>query len=170
MARSGDATRVAPAVALVSLREAARRIRLVLDRAALRTAARAAIVIPLVFAFADKVIAKPQTSILAAFGSFAVLVLVEFAGPPLTRLAAYAGLGCAGAVFVTLGTLCSRDPWLATGAMALVGFVVLFSGAVNGYFAAGATGAILTFVLPVTIPAQASAIPDRLEGWGLAVG
>jgi uncharacterized membrane protein YccC len=142
----------------------------VLDLAALRTAARAAIVIPLVFAFADKVIAKPQTSILAAFGSFAVLVLVEFAGPPLTRLAAYAGLGCAGAVFVTLGTLCSRDPWLATGAMALVGFVVLFSGAVNGYFAAGATGAILTFVLPVTIPAQASAIPDRLEGWGLAVG
>src|SRR5438874_2177967 len=134
-----------------------------LDLAALKGAARAAIVIPLVFAFADKVIAKPQTSILAAFGSFAVLVLVEFAGPPLTRLVAYLALGCVGATFVTLGTLCSRDPWLATGAMAVVGFVVLFSGVVNGYFAAGASAAILTFVLPVTIPAQASAIPDRLE-------
>jgi len=52
--------------------------------------------------------------------------------------------------------------------MAVVGFAVLFSGAFSGYFAAGATGAILTFVLPVTIPAANSAIPDRLEGWALA--
>jgi hypothetical protein len=142
----------------------------VLDVTALRSAARAAIVIPLVFVLADKVVAKPQASILAAFGSFAVLVLVEFVGPPLTRLAAYAGLGCAGALLVTLGTLCSRNTWLAAGAMAVVGFVVIFSGALHGYFAAAATGAILTFVLPVTIPVPASAIPDRLEGWGLAVG
>jgi uncharacterized membrane protein YccC len=138
--------------------------------AALKSAARAAIVIPAVFALADKVIQQPQTSILAAFGSFAVLVLTDFAGPPRSRLTAYLGLGCVGAVFVTLGTLCSRNPWLAAGAMAVVGFAVLFSGVINGYFAAGATGAILTFVLPVTIPAPNSAIPDRLEGWGLATG
>jgi uncharacterized membrane protein YccC len=138
--------------------------------AALKSAARAAIVIPANFALADKVIEKPQTSILAAFGSFALLVLVDFAGPPLTRLAAYAGLACAGAVLVTLGTLCSRNPWLAAGAMAVVGFCVLFSGVINGYFAAAATGAILAFVLPVTIPAPNTAIPDRLEGWGLACG
>lgn len=135
------------------------------DLAALKSAARAAIVIPAVFALADKVIEQPQTSILAAFGSFAMLVLVEFAGPPRKRLAAYVGLACVGAVFITLGTLCSRNPWLAAGAMAAVGFVVLFSGVISGYFAAAATGAILTFVLPVTIPAPDSAIPDRLEGW-----
>jgi uncharacterized membrane protein YccC len=140
------------------------------DRAALKTAARAAIVIPAVFALADKVIKQPQTSLIAAFGSFAVLVLVEFAGPPRKRLMAYAGLACAGAVFITLGTLCSRNPWLAAGATAAVGFGVLFSGVISGYFAAGATAAILTFVLPVTIPAPNSAIPDRLEGWGLAAG
>jgi uncharacterized membrane protein YccC len=140
------------------------------DLAALKSAARAAIVIPAVFALADKVIAQPQTSILAAFGSFAVLVLVEFAGPPKNRFIAYVGLACAGAVFITLGTLCSRSPWLATGAMAAVGFSVLFSGVISGYFAAATSGAILTFVLPVTIPAPNSAIPDRLEGWGLAVG
>jgi uncharacterized membrane protein YccC len=140
------------------------------DLAALKTAARAAIVIPAVFAFADKVIAQPQTSFLAAFGSFAMLVLVEFGGPPRTRFLAYLGLAGAGAVLVTLGTLCSRSPWLAAAAMAIVGFVVLFSGVINGYFAAGATGAILAFVLPVTIPAPNSAIPDRLEGWGLAAG
>ena len=142
----------------------------VLDLAALKSAARAAIVIPAVFAVADKVIKQPQTSILAAFGSFAILVLVEFAGPPRTRLVAYGGLACVGAAFITVGTLCSRDPWLGAGAMAVVGFATLFSGAINGYFAAATTGAILTFVLPVTIPAPNAAIPDRLEGWGLAVG
>ena len=45
--------------------------------AALKSAARAAIVMPAVFALADKVIAQPQTSFLAAFGSFAMLVLTE---------------------------------------------------------------------------------------------
>jgi hypothetical protein len=138
------------------------------DLAALKSAARAAIVIPVVFALADKVIQQPQTSLIAAFGSFAMLVLVEFAGPPQNRFFAYVGLACVGAVFITLGTLCSRNPWLAAGAMAVVGFGTLFSGVISGYFAAGATGAILTFVLPVTIPAPNSAIPDRLEGWGLA--
>ena len=138
--------------------------------AALRVAVRAAIVIPAVFAFADKVIAKPQTSFLAAFGSFATLVLVEFTGPARTRLLAYTGLGIVGATYITLGTLCSRNAWIGTFAMAVIGFVTLFSGTINGYFAAGAAGAILTFVLPVTIPAPNSAIPDRLEGWGLAIG
>ena len=140
------------------------------DVAALKSAARAAIVIPAVFAFADKVIEQPQTSIFAAFGSFALLVLTEFAGPLRTRFLAYLGLGCVGAAFITLGTLCSRDPWLGAAAMAAVGFATLFSGAFSGYFSAAATGAILTFVLPVTIPAANSAIPDRLEGWGLATG
>ncbi|HEY8723201.1 MAG TPA: hypothetical protein VIL92_04995 [Gaiellaceae bacterium] len=138
--------------------------------AALKSAARAAIVIPLVFALADKVIQQPQTSIIAAFGSFALLVFAEFSGPPRNRLLAYVGLGCVGAVLITLGTLCSRSPLLAAGAMAVVGFVALFAGVINGYFAAGSAAAILAFVLPVTIPAPNSAILDRLEGWGLATG
>src|SRR5438132_6169743 len=125
---------------------------------------------PAVFALADKAIEQPQTSIFAAFGSFAMLVLVEFGGAPLTRLVAYLGLACVGAAFLALGTLCSRSPWLAAGAMALVGFATLFAGVISGYLAAAATGALLTFVLPVTIPAPNSAIPDRLEGWGLATG
>jgi uncharacterized membrane protein YccC len=140
------------------------------DVAALRTAARAAIVMPAVFALADRVIAKPQTSLFAAFGSFALLVLVEFGGPPRTRFLAYLGLAAIGALFITLGTLCSRNAWLAAGAMAAVAFGVLFSGLISGYFAAGASGALLTFVLPVTIPAPNSAIPERLEGWGIAAG
>ena len=54
--------------------------------------------------------------------------------------------------------------------MAIVGFAILFSGVINGYFAAAGTSAILTFVLPVTIAAPMSAVPARLEGWALAAG
>jgi uncharacterized membrane protein YccC len=142
----------------------------VVDRAALKSALRAAIVIAGVFAFADKVIGNPSTALFAAFGSVALLILVHFTGPPRTRFLAYLALGCVGAAFYTLGTLCSRSPWLATAAMAVVGFATLFSGVFSGYFSAGATAAILTFVLPATVPAATSAIPDRLAGWGLAFG
>jgi uncharacterized membrane protein YccC len=143
---------------------------LMVDRAALKSAARAAIVITAVFAFADKVIGNPTTALFGAFGGFALLVLAQFTGPPRTRLLAYLALGCVGATFYTLGTLCSRSPWLATAAMAVVGFATLFSGVFGGYFAAGANAAILTFVLPATVPAPISEIPDRLAGWGLAIG
>ena len=50
------------------------------DSAAVKSATRAAIVMPAVFALADKVIGQPQTSLFAVFGSFAPLVLVEFTG------------------------------------------------------------------------------------------
>jgi uncharacterized membrane protein YccC len=142
----------------------------VVDRAALKSAARAAIVTAGVFAFADKVIGNQSTALFAAIGSFALLGLTQFTGPPRTRLLAYLALGCAGAAFITLGTLCSSSPWLAAAAMAVVGFGTLFSGVFSGYFSAGATAAILTFVLPATLPAASSAIPDRLAGWGLATG
>jgi len=138
------------------------------DPVSLRSAARAAIVMPAVFAIADKVIAKPQLATFAAFGSFAILVFAEFGGPMRSRLVAYVALAAAGAANIVLGTLCSRSAWLAAGAMAVLGFAILFSGVINGYFAAGSTAAMLTFILAVTIPAPFSAVTQRLEGWALA--
>lgn len=137
---------------------------------ALKSAARAAIVMPAVFLFADKVIQDPQTELFAAFGSIAMLVFADFTGPLRSRFVAYVALGFVGAVNVVIGTLCSRNAWVAAIAMAVVGFVILFSGVINGYFAAAATPAILTFVLPATLAAPNSAIPARLEGWALAAG
>src|SRR5438105_10422662 len=138
------------------------------DLASLKSAARAAIVMPAVFAVADKAIQDPQTATFAAFGSFAMLVLADFGGTLRARFVAYVSLGCAGAAFVVLGTLCSRNAWLAAAAMAVVGFAVLFSGVINAYCAAARTAALLPFLLPVTIPAPLSAIPARLAGWALA--
>lgn len=134
----------------------------------LRAAARAALVMPAVFAFAHFVIDDPQTTLFAAFGSFAVLVFADFGGTPRQRLEAYGVLALTGTALIALGTLCSRSTWPAAVAMAVIGFAILFAGVVNGWLAAGATAALLTFVLPVSLPADAAEIAPRLLGWALA--
>ena len=136
--------------------------------AALRRAGRTAIVMPLVFAFSDKVIANPVLATFAAFGSFALLLLVDFSGTMRDRLQAQATLGVVGAVFVVLGTLASRETWLAVASMAVVGFMVVFAGVVSSVLAGATTSLLLAFILPVSLPGPVSSIPDRLAGWGLA--
>ncbi|MDQ1486044.1 MAG: hypothetical protein QOJ62_1737, partial [Actinomycetota bacterium] len=136
--------------------------------AALRRAGRTAIVMPAMFAFGDKVLGNPSLATFAAFGSFAMLLLVDFGGPMRDRLQAQAALGVAGGVLICLGTLASRAPWLAALAMALVGFGVLFAGVVSSVLAGATPSLLLAFILPVSASAPASSIPDRLAGWGLA--
>jgi uncharacterized membrane protein YccC len=133
-----------------------------------KRAARAAIVMPVVFAFADKVIQNSDTTLFAAFGSIALLVLIDFGGPRRRRLAAYLTLAVAGVALIALGTLCSQTPWLAVAATAVVGFLILFSGVISPYFAAAGSAALLLFIIPVAFPGAPSAIPARLEGWALA--
>ena len=123
---------------------------------------------PAVFAFADNVIGKPQATIFSAFGSFSILVLADFQGLPRRRLTAYLTLAGLGFPLIALGTVCSRSAAAGACAMAVVGFVILFSGLINRYFAAGALAALLCFILSVNVPASTSAIPARYEGWGLA--
>jgi uncharacterized membrane protein YccC len=136
--------------------------------AALRRSARAAIVMPAMFALGDKVIANAQVATFAAFGSFALLLLVDFSGPMRDRLQAQAALSVAGAVLVCLGTLASRSAWVAAVSMAVVGFGVLFAGVVSSVLASATTSLLLAFILPVCLPGPVSSIPDRLAGWGLA--
>jgi len=136
--------------------------------AALRRAGRAALVMPAMFAFGQEVLGRPALATFAAFGSFAMLLLVDFGGPMGDRLKAQAALGAAGAGFVCLATLASRPAWVAASAMALVGFGVLFVGVVSSVLAGATVSLLLAFILPVSLPAPASSIPDRLAGWGLA--
>jgi uncharacterized membrane protein YccC len=140
------------------------------DLAALRRAGRAAIVMPAMFAIGIELIENPVVATFAAFGSFAMLLLVDFGGPLRERLQAQAALGLVGAALVCLGTLVSQNVWLAAVAMLLVGFGVLFAGVVSSVLAAATTSLLLSFILPVTISAPASSIPDRLAGWGMATG
>ena len=138
--------------------------------AALRRATRAAIIMPAMFALGDKVIGNPQVATFAAFGSFAMLLLVDFGGPMTERLQAEAALAVTGGVFVCVATLASRTAWLAAVAMAVAGFGVIFAGVVSSVLAGATTALLLAFILPVSLAAPASAVPGRLAGWGMAAG
>ncbi|MEA2644704.1 MAG: hypothetical protein QOG08_1730, partial [Chloroflexota bacterium] len=135
---------------------------------ALRRAARAAIVIPLVFAFADVLLRDAQSLIFVLFGCFSLLVICDFGGLRRPRALAYLTATVAGGALVALGTLASSSAWLGVATMFVVGFVVSFSRAFGGYVAAANTGMLLSFVIAVTIPAPANAIPDRVGGWAIA--
>ena len=137
---------------------------------ALRRAARTALIAPALFAFGDKVLATPVLATFAAFGSFAMLLFVDFTGPIRDRLLDQSALGVACAVLICLATLVSRVTWLSALTMAAVAFVVLFLGAVSSVLAGTTTSLLLAFILTVSLPGSAAAIPDRVAGWGLAVG
>jgi uncharacterized membrane protein YccC len=138
--------------------------------AALRRAGRTALVMPAMFALGDQVIGNAVLATFAAFGSFAMLLLVDFTGPMSDRLRAQAALALACGALITLGTLASETTWLAATAMAVVAFGVMFAGVVSSVLAGATTTLLLAFILPVSLPGPASSIPDRLAGWGLASG
>jgi uncharacterized membrane protein YccC len=54
--------------------------------------------------------------------------------------------------------------------MAVVGFGIIFAGVASSVLAGATQTLLLSFILPVSLAAPASAIPDRLAGWGMASG
>jgi uncharacterized membrane protein YccC len=136
---------------------------------ALHQAIRVAVVVPSLFAFTFEVIGNAQIATFAAFGGFSLLLFVDFPGNRAGRLTSYLMLSLTGVVLISLGTLASRNSWIAVGGMAVVGFAILFAGAVSVSVAAGARAALLMFILPVSLPATASDIGPRLAGWGIAI-
>ncbi len=138
------------------------------DLLVVKRSVRAAIVMPSVFAIAYVAFPNPQVSLFAAFGSFALLLLVEFTGRVRARLVSYVGLYVVGSCFIVLGTVVSTHEAAAAAAMALVGFGVLFAGIAAPQAATASTAALLTFVLPVAVAQPASAIGARMVGWTLA--
>lgn len=135
---------------------------------ALRRAGRAAILTPALFALGEKVIENADMSYFLAFGSFAMLLFVDFAGTRLDRLRSQTLLGLACALLICLGTLASRSTVVATVAMFVVALVVLFSSVVSSVMASATTPLLLAFILPVTIPGGVAQIPERVAGWGIA--
>jgi uncharacterized membrane protein YccC len=135
--------------------------------AALR-AARATVVVPALFAFADKVIGNPQVALFATFGGFATLVVANFGGGRKDKLVAHAGLAVTGSVALIIGTLVSSTTWLAAVVTLPVTFAIFFAGVAGPNAVSGSTAAMFAYVLPVASAGNASTIPARLEGWWLA--
>ena len=136
--------------------------------AALRRAARAALVIPPVLAFNPLVLHDGQNVIFAVFGCFALLVMSDFGGLRPPRTLAYLSATLAGAVLVALGTAASTSAGVAAAVMFVVGLAIAFGRVFGGYLAAAQTGMLLSFVIAVSIPAPAAAIPARVGGWVMA--
>lgn len=105
------------------------------ELAATRRAARTALVMPTLFAFCSQVLHSPTMATFAAFGSFSMLLLVDFTGPMVQRLRAHLGLTMAWAVLICLSTLVADRTWLAVVTTVVVGFLVLFSGVVSSVLA-----------------------------------
>jgi len=138
------------------------------DLLVIKRSVRAAIVMPSVFAITHVAFSDPQVSLFAAFGSFALLLLVEFTGRARARLVSYLGLYLVGSCFTVLGTAVSTYKAAAVGTMAVVAFGVLFAGIAAPAAATASTAALLTFVLPVAVAQPASEIGPRLLGWTIA--
>jgi uncharacterized membrane protein YccC len=123
---------------------------------------------PALFALAGPWLGNPALATFAAFGSFAMLLLVDFGGSIRNRVQCQAALGVACAVLICLGTLASRTTWLAAVVTAALAFAVLFAGVVSSVLANATTALLLSLILPVSLPGPVSSIPDRVAGWGLA--
>jgi uncharacterized membrane protein YccC len=133
-----------------------------------KRAARAALLIPLIFALTLALFDNAQTPLFAVFGAFAFLLLVDFTGSPPSRLRAYAGLFVVGAGFIALGTVLSSHPVLAPLSMGVIAFAVLFVGIVSPSAAKASTAALLLYVLPVSVAGPPSVTGDRLLGYAFA--
>lgn len=136
--------------------------------AARRRAARAALVLPILFALSIYGIKNMNVAIYAAFGSIALLIFVDLSGPMRNRLQAQAALSVIGAVFICLGTLTSHIIWLSVLSMGIVTIVVIFAGVVSSVLASATTSLLLVFILSTAVPKPNSVMPDRFLGWGMA--
>ena len=136
--------------------------------AALRRASRAAIVIAPTFAFGQLVLHDTQNVIFIVFGGFALLVMSDFGGLRRPRAIAYLSATLAGAVLIAMGTVVSQNVALAGAVTLLVGFAISFASLFGGYIAAAQTGLLLAFVISVSVPAPAGAVPARIAGWTFA--
>jgi len=131
-------------------------------------AVRATIVIPCIFALTFKVIADPQMTLFAVFGSFAQLVTVTFGGSRRDKAVAHLGLAAASTLVVIIGTLASGSAWLAALVTLPVAFSIYFAGSAGPNAAAAVTPCLFGLILPIASTGGASVLPSRIEGWLLA--
>ena len=134
----------------------------------LKRSARAAVTMPTVFGLTYALFSNPQVSLFGAFGSFALLLLVDFPGRFRMRLISYMTLLLVGGCFIALGTVISTHKLVAVLVMAVVGFGVLFAGILSPQAATASTATLLIFVLPVAVAQPAAAAGPRLIGWAFA--
>jgi hypothetical protein len=136
--------------------------------AGLARAARAAIVVPSLFALALLVIGQPKMAGFAVLGTFAHQVLVNYDPAATARFAQSATLTLLGAIMLSLGTLASTNVWLAVGGTATVGFLSELRPLASGRIRAVRSALLLPFICAVAVPAPAGSVFPYMAGWLMA--
>ena len=115
-----------------------------------------------------KVIADAQMTLFAVFGGFATMVVTTFGGSRRDKAVAHLGLALAGSAAIVVATLASSTAWLAAVVTLPVAFVIYFAGSAGPNAAAGVTGCLFAWVLPIASVGGTGVLLSRLEGWWLA--
>lgn len=129
---------------------------------------RTAIVVPSLVALGLFVIKQPQMAGYSVFGTFAHLVMVNYARNPRRRSLEAITLTLVGAILVVLGGLTSVNSGIAvTGAM-IAGFLSKYPALAKGHFATVRNALLLAFMMAVAVPTSLHNLLPELAGWLLA--
>jgi hypothetical protein len=115
------------------------------ERDGLRRAGRAAIVVPLAAAVSFWAVGGSQAPLFTIVGALWLMVLVDFPGDRRGRALAHLGVGCNGAVLITVGTLAAPIPWVAVTLMFVLGVAVTLAGVLSETIAVGQRVTLLAY-------------------------
>ena len=134
-------------------------------RAALRRSLRVAVVTPFGFAISELLDVGPQASVMVAFGTFSLLAMADFGGPPRRRAAAYLGATAVGSALIAIATPLAGEAVVGAAITLPIAFGIRFSGNLGEQAKAAVTPLTLAFVLAIALEAPPGALEDRLIGW-----
>lgn len=134
-----------------------------------RRGIRAAVGTTISMAIAITVLPGTPATVLAAFGSMALLGTADFGGSMRRRTSSLLATGVAGAVLATIGGLAA----LSVVSIVLVTFVVTgtlaFLVALRGSFANASPALTIVYVASAMVATSVDSIGPLLIGWGIAV-
>jgi hypothetical protein len=136
--------------------------------AALAKAARAAVLLPTLFALLTLLLHNPQAAGFSVFGTFAHLVMTNYAEAQRQRILQSLTVTLAGAAMIAWGTAVSTHLLLAVLSASIVAFATRAAAHSIGLLASIHTVVLLAFMLAVTAPAPLEHILPRLAGWLLS--
>jgi uncharacterized membrane protein YccC len=135
----------------------------------LRRGIRAAAGTTIAMATAITLLPGTPATVLAAFGSMALLGTADFGGSMRRRSVSLLGTGIAGAVLVVVGGLAA----LSVPSIVIVTFVVTgglaFLVALRGSFANASPALTIVYVASAMVATSVDSIGPLLIGWGIAV-
>jgi Fusaric acid resistance protein-like len=136
--------------------------------AALAKAGRAAIILPGLLAILMFCVKHVEAAGFAIFGTFAHLVMTNYAQQQKRRVAQAISLTCCGLVMIAWGTAVSIWLWFAVLSACVVGFTTQTASIIGSSIVASRTVVLLAFMLAVTSPTTFVNVIPRLAGWLLS--